>query len=246
MTLIDRVVAEVDRAADEIVQLTADLVRIPTVNPPGEAYEACARLIHDRLAQCAFDVELLPAEGRPQHTSIHPRINVVGSRGSGRPVLHLNGHFDVVPAGDGWTVDPFAGIVREGRIIGRGACDMKAGLAAAIFAAEALRRAGAARGTIEISGTVDEESGGFAGVAWLAERGRIAKAHTDYVIIPEPLDVDRICIGHRGVYWFELTTHGRIAHGSMPFLGSSAIEAMSRVIESIACDLTPRLTERPT
>jgi succinyl-diaminopimelate desuccinylase len=244
--LVDRVISEIDRAEGEIVQLTADLVRIPTVNPPGEAYEACARFIGDRLAQCAFVVEQLPADGRPEHTSIHPRINVVGSRGSGRPVLHLNGHFDVVPAGDGWTVDPFGGIVREGRIIGRGACDMKAGLAAAIFAAEALRRAGAARGTIEISGTVDEESGGFAGVAWLAERGRIAKARTDYVIIPEPLDVDRICIGHRGVYWFELTTHGRIAHGSMPFLGSSAIEAMSRVIESIACDLAPRLTERTT
>jgi succinyl-diaminopimelate desuccinylase len=244
--LVDRVISEIDRSEDEIVQLTADLVRIPTVNPPGEAYEACARFIGDRLVQCAFEVEQLPADGRPEHTPIHPRINVVGSRGSGRPVLHLNGHFDVVPAGDGWTVDPFGGIVREGKIIGRGACDMKAGLAAAIFASEALRRAGAARGTIEISGTVDEESGGFAGVAWLAERGRIAKARTDYVIIPEPLDVDRICIGHRGVYWFELTTHGRIAHGSMPFLGSSAIEAMSRVIESIACDLVPRLTERTT
>jgi succinyl-diaminopimelate desuccinylase len=244
--IVDRVVAEVDRAADEIVELTADLVRMPTVNPPGEEYESCARFIGQRLARCGFEVELLPADGRPEHTSIHPRINVLGSRGTGRPVLHLNGHFDVVPAGDGWTVDPFGGIVREGRIIGRGACDMKAGLAAAIFAAEALRRAGAARGTIEISGTVDEESGGFAGVAWLAERGRIAKARTDYVIIPEPLNVDRICIGHRGVYWFELTTHGRIAHGSMPFLGSSAIEAMGRVLESIRRDLVPRLSERTT
>ena len=72
---------------------------------------------------------------------------------------------------------------------------------------------------MEISGTVDEESGGFAGVAWLAEHGRLSQARTDYVIIPEPLYVDRICIGHRGVYWFEVVTRGRIAHGSMPFLG---------------------------
>ena len=80
--------------------------------------------------------------------------------------MHLNGHFDVVPAGDGWTVDPFGGVVHDGRVYGRGACDMKAGIAAAIYAAEALRRAGIALpGTLEVSGTVDEESGGLAGVA---------------------------------------------------------------------------------
>uniref|UniRef100_UPI003979F124 M20/M25/M40 family metallo-hydrolase n=1 Tax=Salmonella sp. SAL4445 TaxID=3159900 RepID=UPI003979F124 len=75
-----------------------------------------------------------------------PRVNVVGSRRgrAPRPHLHLNGHFDVVPAGSGWTVDPFGGVVRDGRIYGRGACDMKAGLAAAIYAVEAIRRAGVA------------------------------------------------------------------------------------------------------
>src|SRR5439155_1374814 len=130
---------------------------------------------------------------------------------------------------------------------GRGACDMKAGLAAAMFAAEALRRANVAlAGAIEISGTADEESGGFAGVAWLAERGRIAQGKTDYVIIPEPLNVDRICIGHRGVYWFELTLGGRIAHGSMPFLGISAIDAMARVIEAMRTELQPALQARST
>ena len=139
-------------------------------------------------------------------------MNVVGSRRGGPgPVVHLNGHIDVVPAGDGWTVDPFGGLVRDGKIYGRGVCDMKAGIAAAVFAAEAIERAGVTLpGTIEISGTVDEESGGFAGVAYLAERGRIAKGRTDFVIIPEPLNVDRICIGHRGVYWFEVTARGRI------------------------------------
>jgi len=176
-------------------------------------------------------------------------VNVVGTRrGLTRgPVVHFNGHTDVVPAGEGWTVEPFSGIVRDGRIYGRGVCDMKAGLAAAMFAAEALRRADVAlAGAIEISGTVDEESGGFAGVAWLAERGRIAAGKTDYVIIPEPLNVDRICIGHRGVYWFELTLGGRIAHGSMPFLGVSAIDAMAHVVETIRAELQPVLRGRST
>jgi len=245
---IDRILAEVDRAGDEIVQYTIDLVRIPTVNPPGDEYEACAHFIGDDLAQRGFIVEYLAAEGRPEHTTRYPRVNVIGSRrgGPGR-VVHLNGHFDIVPPGRGWSIDPFAGVVRDRKIYGRGVCDMKAGIAAAVFAAEAIVRAGVPLpGTIEISGTVDEESGGFAGVAYLAEAGRLARGRTDYVIIPEPLNVDRICIGHRGVYWFEVTARGRIAHGSMPFLGVSAIDGMTRLLEAVRTDLTPQLVSRRT
>jgi succinyl-diaminopimelate desuccinylase len=76
--------------------------------------------------------------------------------------------------------------------------------------------------------------------------GRIAKGRTDYVIIPEPLNVDRICIGHRGVYWFEVTARGRIGHGSMPFLGMSAIEGMGRLLQSVREDLMPALAGRRT
>jgi succinyl-diaminopimelate desuccinylase len=124
---------------------------------------------------------------------------------------------------------------------------MKAGIAAAVFAAEALERAGVhIPGTLEISGTVDEESGGFAGVAHLATIRRIDKTRTKFVIIPEPLNADRICVGHRGVYWFELTTKGRIAHGSMPFLGVSAIEGMTEVVSAIHRELEPALGGRVT
>jgi succinyl-diaminopimelate desuccinylase len=248
-SILDRVLAAVDQAAGEIVAFTSDLIRVPTVNPPGEAYEDCARLIGDRLAACEFEVEYHPAEGRPEHTRAHPRLNVVGVRRgrTARPAVHLNGHFDVVPAGAGWTVDPFGGDVRDGRIYGRGSCDMKAGITAAVYAAEAIRRAGVAlNGSIEISGTVDEESGGFAGVAWLAQQGRLSAARQHYVIITEPLNVDRICIGHRGVYWFELTTRGRIGHGSMPFLGVSAIEHMSVILDSMRRELLPALAARTT
>jgi succinyl-diaminopimelate desuccinylase len=246
--VVDRVVAEVDRAADEIVQYTVDLVRIPTVNPPGDAYDACAHFIGADLKRRGFDVEYIAAEGLPEHTPRFPRVNVVGSRRGGPgPVVHLNGHFDVVPPGEGWTVDPFGGIVRDGRIHGRGACDMKAGLAAGLFAVEAIHRAGVPLpGTVEVSGTVDEESGGFAGVAYLARRGRIARRRTDFVIIPEPLNVDRICIGHRGAYWFEVTAHGRTGHGSMPFLGVNAIEGMGRLLQSVREDLVPVLASRRT
>ena len=245
----DRVLAAIEASADEIVDFTADLIRVPTINPPGDAYADCARLIGARLDACGFEIEYVAAEGRPEHTAARPRINVIGRRPgqTPRPSVHLNGHFDVVPAGAGWSLDPFAGIVRDGRIYGRGACDMKAGIAAAIYAAEAIRRAGVAlAGTIEISGTVDEESGGFAGVAYLAEHKRLSAEHIDYVIIPEPLNVDRVCIGHRGVYWFELETRGRIAHGSMPFLGVNAIEHMAVVIARFQRDLIPALATRTT
>jgi succinyl-diaminopimelate desuccinylase len=246
---IDRVLAAVDEAADEIVSFTSDLIRIPTINPPGEAYDECARVIGARLERCAFDVEYFAAEGLPEHTAVYPRVNVVGTRrgGGGGATVHLNGHFDVVPAGAGWTIDPFAGEVRERRIYGRGACDMKSGIAAALYAAEAIRRAGVGHaGTIEISGTVDEESGGFAGVAWLARQGRITRERQDFVVIPEPLNVDRICVGHRGVYWFEVTTRGRIGHGSMPFLGVNAIDHMGVILDRMRRDLLPRLAARTT
>jgi succinyl-diaminopimelate desuccinylase len=246
---VDRVLAAIDAAAGEIVDFTSSLIRIPTVNPPGDAYTECATFIGTRLARCGFDVDYVAAEGRPEHTVTHPRVNVLGTRRgrSLRPAVHLNGHFDVVPTGAGWTVDPFAGVVRDGRIYGRGACDMKAGIAAAVYAAEAIRRADVSlAGSVQISGTVDEESGGFAGVAYLAEQKRLSHDQVDYVIIPEPLNVDRVCIGHRGVYWFELETRGRIAHGSMPFFGVNAIDHMTLVLERVRRELTSSLTTRTT
>ncbi|HSU97693.1 MAG TPA: acetylornithine deacetylase/succinyl-diaminopimelate desuccinylase family protein [Gemmatimonadaceae bacterium] len=246
---VDKLMAAIDAATDEMVDFTCDMLRIPTVNPPGDAYVECAELIGRRLKTFGFAVDYPIAEGRPEHTASHPRMNVVGLKQgrSMRPLVHLNGHFDVVPVGDGWSLDPFGGIVRDGRIYGRGSCDMKAGITAAIYAAEAIRRAGIAmHGSIEVSGTVDEESGGFAGMAWLAEQGRVSSDRTDAVIITEPTDTDRIYIGHRGVYWFEVMTRGRIAHGSMPFFGVNAISQMGLILAEIQQKLLPVLKSRST
>jgi succinyl-diaminopimelate desuccinylase len=231
------------------VDFTAELVRVPSVNPPGEAYREAAETLGRKLAGFGFEVDYLVADGYREHTESHPRVNVVGlHRGaSERPLVHLNGHLDVVPAGEGWRLPPFGGIVRDGRIYGRGTADMKAGIAAAVYAAECVKRAGVPlNGSLEVSGTIDEESGGFAGAAFLCETGRLARHRVDHVIIPEPLGVDRICVGHRGVYWFEVTAHGKVAHGSMPFLGVSAIERMGRFLESVRTDLAPALARRTT
>ena len=77
MQPIERVLTEVDRATEEIVQLTADLVRIPTINPPGEDYEACAHFLGDFLKRRAFEIEYVAADGRPEHTPRFPRVNVM-------------------------------------------------------------------------------------------------------------------------------------------------------------------------
>ena len=78
--LVDRVLKEVESATDEVVAFAADLVRVPTVNPPGEAYDACAHLLGDRLRDCGFTVRYLVAEDRPEHSARYPRVNVVGRR----------------------------------------------------------------------------------------------------------------------------------------------------------------------
>ena len=161
--------------------------------------------------------------------------------------MHFNGHTDVVTVGDGWTRDPFAASVEGDRIYGRGACDMKGGLASAMIAAEAFIAACPGyRGAIEISGTADEETGGFGGVACLAEKGYFDPARVQHVIIPEPLNKDRICLGHRGVWWAEIETRGRIAHGSMPFLGDCAVRHMAAVLAEMKDSLFPALAARRT
>jgi succinyl-diaminopimelate desuccinylase len=234
---------------DEMVDFARAITRIPTVNPPGENYRDCAEAIGVKLREFGYEVQLLEAEGRPEHTREHPRVNVIGSLcgKQAKPLLHFNGHFDVVPPGDGWTVEPFAAEIRDDRIYGRGIADQKAGIAASIFAVEAIRREGIAlAGTVEQSGTVDEESGGFAGVAWMTDRGYISRDRTSYVIITEPLNVDRVCLGHRGVYWFKVATLGRIAHGSMPFLGVNAISKMGEFIAEVERELKPALARRLT
>ena len=110
-----RVLAAVEQLTEELIEFTQALVRIPTVNPPGDCYAACTDLIADRLRRFGYTVEHFAATGLPEHTPDHPRINVVGTLGDQQPVLHFNGHYDVVPPGRGWTADPFSAELRDGR-----------------------------------------------------------------------------------------------------------------------------------
>ena len=245
----DRLLAEIEARRDELVALTQDLIRIPTINPPGEAYLEICEYIAQRLKARGFFTELVRAEGAPGDSDRYPRWNVIARRDGAHAgeCVHFNSHHDVVETGSGWTFDPFGGELKDGRIYGRGACDMKGGLATSIIAAEAFADTFPDfAGAIEISGTADEESGGYGGVAWLAEKGWFSPERVQHVIIPEPLNKERICLGHRGVWWAEIETYGRIAHGSMPFLGDSAIRHMGAVIAEMEQSLYPALAARHT
>lgn len=240
---------EVESRRADLIGLAQDLIRIPTLNPPGRNYRQICDYLAERLMTQGFSVEIVRATGAPGDSDTYPRWNMVARIEGTRPgeCVHFNSHHDVVEVGHGWTRDPFGAELDGDRIYGRGSCDMKGGLAASVIAAEAFV---AARpdfaGAIEISATADEESGGYGGVAWLAERGWFSPERVQHVIIPEPLHKDRICLGHRGVWWAEVETHGRIAHGSMPFLGDSAIRHMGAVLAEIEERLYPLLATKKT
>jgi succinyl-diaminopimelate desuccinylase len=245
----DALSAAIERRRDELLALTQDLIRMPTLNPPGAGYLEICEYLQKRLEKPGFQVELIRAVGAPGDSDAFPRWNVIGRREGKHagPCVHFNSHIDVVATGGGWSFDPFAGTVHDGRVYGRGACDMKGGLAASIIAVEAfLEIHPDCPGAIEISGTADEETGGYGGVAFLAEKGFFGPPRVDHVIIPEPLNKDRICLGHRGVWWAEIETHGRIAHGSMPFLGDCAVRHMGAVVDAFEEHLFPALAKRTT
>ena len=245
----DLLLREIDNRRAEIIDLTQELIRIPTLNPPGLHYYDICQFLRTRLTRSEFNCELIRAEGAPADSNAFPRFNLIARKDGSfsGACVHFNSHTDVVQVGAGWTIDPFAGIVRDGRVYGRGACDMKGGLATSIVAAEAFVACQPDfAGAIEISATADEESGGFAGVAWLAEKGYFSPEKVQHVIIPEPLNKDRVCLGHRGVWWAELETKGRIAHGSMPFFGDCAVRHMAAILAEMEASLFPLLANKRT
>ncbi len=248
-TGIDALAACIAARRDDLIGLTQDLIRIPTLNPPGDNYREICDYLDRRLQRSGFATELVRAVGAPGDSDRYPRWNIVAHRDGTRPgdCVHFNSHVDVVEPGHGWTFDPFGGVLDGGKIYGRGACDMKGGLAASIIAVEAfIETYPDYDGAIEISGTADEESGGFGGVAFLASKGYFDPARVQHVIIPEPLNKDRVCLGHRGGWWAEIETFGEIAHGSMPFLGDCAIRHMGAVLDRFEDTLYPAMAARRT
>ena len=140
MANIQRLMHEIDQRRSDLIQLTKDLIAIPTLNPPGLNYREICEFVHRRLSESGFETNLLRAVGSLADSEKHPRWNVLARKSGVRSgeCVHFNSHIDVVQVGHSWSVDPFNGPVADGKIFGRGACDMKGGMAASIIAAEAF------------------------------------------------------------------------------------------------------------
>ncbi len=225
---------------DEVLDIARSLLGAPSENPGGTEDEAAAVAV-GILEGIRMAPEIVRgAGGRP---------SVVATLGDGDgSTLAWNGHLDTVPAGtlDTWRADPFGGEVIEGRLIGRGACDMKGPIAAALAAAAALRRAGIeGPGRVTFHLAADEELAGVHGTKVLWEQGLLTQGSA---IVGEPSEL-QVGLAERGGAWITATAHGKASHGSQPDRGVNAIASMARYLlrlPEVLPDLEHPLCGRPT
>lgn len=208
---------------EECGELLGELVAIDSQNPPGKEQEI-AEFIHSKLTDWGIESQLVtqPFEERPQ---------VIATIGDGDPsagTLVLNGHMDVVPPGniDDWTVEPFEGVVRDGKVYGRGASDMKAGLAAAMLAGRATAKSTAIDGTLILTFAVGEET---------AEPGTktlLSDIQADYGVVLEPTEL-KVQTAGKGLAWYEAIIGGEACHASRPHLGQNTLEGLLSIEQAI-------------
>ncbi|MDF3042554.1 MAG: acetylornithine deacetylase or succinyl-diaminopimelate desuccinylase [Thermomicrobiales bacterium] len=226
------VLAEID--AEETIAFLRDLVRAPSVNPPGDVTEAAA-VCERPLVEAGFAVR------RVEHAPGKP--NIVAELGAkDGPRLCFNAHLDVVPIGDeaAWTYPPFGAEVVDGRVYGRGAGDDKASVTAQVMAGVALARSGVPlRGRLLVTEVADEETSGGGARHLIAA----ADLRPDGVIVGEQT-LNRVAIGEKGSAGVEIVVSGRTAHGALPWEGANAIEAMAHVIVALREQVYPRLAGR--
>lgn len=211
----------------ELVELAKSLIGFNTEIPPGNE-EGCARFVHDFLA----DLHVPGADLRLDRFEAG-RANLVARFGPKEPGLLLGGHIDVVPAGDEseWSTPPFEGVLRGGRLYGRGAADMKTGLAAILKAVEAASKGKMRRGLLLVA-TAGEEVG-FDGLKALYARKLIPGGAAKLGVMGEPTML-RPIRGHKGLADFRITVRGRSGHASRPDLGVNAIEKCASIVKALS------------
>lgn len=210
------------RLSQRAIQMAQRLVRTRSVNPPGDV-RACAESILEELSTSGVDAEQVEAEPG--------RVNVVARLGdpASGPRILLNGHLDVVPATADWTEDAFSGRIADGMLVGRGAVDMKSGLAAMVAVMEELRALDLPRrGQVVLTAVADEETGSQFGTRLLLERG----LHATWAVVGEPTNL-QVCNGNRGSLWATVRVRGKASHAARPFLGVNAISAAAEFIRHV-------------
>jgi len=232
----EKLIKEVEGLEGLLVEVAKEFIAIPTVNPPGLNYVEMVEKIGYWCRRFGLDVEVIdvPSDvvaARSPDSQNQPRKILIAYLGdkAAKPHIHFNGHYDVVPATGEWRVtEPFNPLVKDGRIYGRGASDMKGPLASMLVALKVLaERREELVGVASFSAVPDEEIGGGAGARYLVEqKGRFA----DACIIGEPSGLSSIWDSHKGQAWFEVTVKGKSAHASTPWLGVNAFERACRLV----------------
>ncbi len=221
----DRICEIVAAQSNELVRLAADLIAMPTPNPPGDGYRRCVQLLAAELRRSG----LAPTFIRVPGADDRPRYCLVAVLGEGEPTLHFHGHYDVVPAAD---PDDFMPRLAEGRLYGRGSSDMKGGLASLFGALRALSKLGLPRrGRIVVSLVPDEETGGELGTAYLWRAGHLAPGAIG-MLMPEATS-GAIWHANRGALSLRVTVHGRPAHVGLAHQGASAFAGLVSIASEL-------------
>lgn len=237
-----RLLDEIERRSDELLELAGAMIRIPSENPSGDCTEI-ADFTAAWLRERGLDASVIgdAATGR---------LNVLSRSGDpadGARHLVLTGHYDVVPVGDveRWSFPPFAGDVVDGHLRGRGASDMKAGLAGALFVYGLMAELGApVAGSLTFLGVCDEETGDRGGADWVLEQGYLDGVTAG--VIAEPAERSHPTIGQKGSNWFRMVIDGKPGHGSLqPLHGVSANLLAAKAIVALQklWDMVPNAPE---
>ncbi|MGH8443298.1 MAG: succinyl-diaminopimelate desuccinylase [Nevskiaceae bacterium] len=212
---------------DSTLALTESLIARRSLTPDDAG---CCELIGARLGKIGFKLEFLNADGV---------TNLWATRGAGAPVVVLAGHTDIVPPGprEAWSSDPFQPTRRDGRLFGRGAADMKSGLAAMVCAVERLLARAAPKGTLAFLVTSDEEGPCRFGTRYVAEKLRERGVKPDYAIVGEATAADqlgdRIVVGRRGSLGCDLTVHGKQGHVAYPLQADNPIHRLAPALAEL-------------
>src|SRR5258708_27106719 len=213
---------------DEMAALLAELVAVPTENPPGKNYRACADLLENRMREWGFEGERLEA-GDPKEGTGESTVCLIANYGRGERVLYFHGHYDVVPA---QSREQFQPVRKDHFLFGRGSGDMKGGIVAMLYAILALKESGAELdGRISLTLVPNEETGGEGGAAWLAAQGRLGRGGIG-TLLAEPTS-GAVWNANRGAISLRVRVLGKSAHVSLQHQGENAFERMSEVIRRL-------------
>jgi succinyl-diaminopimelate desuccinylase len=226
----NQLVTLIDSTFPDQVKFLAELVRVPSDNPPGDCAPH-ARRTAQLLEGLGFTVERheVPAADVQANGMISATNLVVRRRFGNGPTIALNAHGDVVQPGEGWSTDPYGAEIRDGVMYGRGVAVSKSDIATYAFALRALEASGAAlHGTVELHITYDEEAGGLVGPAWLLAKGL---SKPDFAISAG--FSYSVVVAHNGCLHLEVRIEGRSAHAARPDTGVDALEAATQILSGL-------------